>query len=90
MTERRNVEVFTAGCALCDEAVQLVLLHTVEDPTCNVTILHMTDESTQKKASEYGVTRVPAIAVDGRLADCCRGSAIDGDTLRSLGIGSPA
>ncbi len=90
MTERREVEVFTAGCSLCDETVQLVLLHSVDDPTCSVTVLHMADESTQKKARQYGVTRVPAIAVDGRLADCCRGNAIDGDMLRSLGIGSPA
>ena len=90
MTERHNVEVFTAGCSLCDEVVQLVLLHTVDDPTCSVTILKMTDEWTQKKAREYGVTKVPAIAVNGSLADCCRGSAIDGDTLRSLGIGAPA
>ena len=90
MTELRKVEVFTAGCSLCADAVQLILLHTVDDPTCSVTILRMTDESTRKKVSQYGVTRVPAIAVDGRLADCCRGSAIDGDTLRSLGIGAPA
>ena len=39
----------------------------------------MKDESTRKKASRYCVTRVPAIAIDGTLADCCHGSAIDGD-----------
>ena len=90
MTELRTVEVFTAGCSLCDDAVQLVLLHALDDPTCDVTILHMKDEWTQKKARQYGVTRVPAIAVDGTLADCCQGSAIDADMLQSLGIGSPA
>ncbi len=88
MTELRKVEVFTAGCALCDDAVQLV--QSLACPSCSVEVLDMQDESVQQKARQYGVTRVPAIAVDGTLADCCQGSAIDADMLRSLGIGSPA
>ena len=36
------------------------------------------------------VARVPAVAVDGTLADCCQAGVIDVDALRALGIGSPA
>ena len=27
---------------------------------------------------------------DGRLADCCQSRGVDADTLRALGVGSPA
>jgi hypothetical protein len=50
----------------------------------------MKDESAQQKAKGYGVTRVPAVAVNGTLADCCSSAVIDSDTLRALGVGSPA
>ena len=84
----RIVEVFTAGCSLCDDAVQLV--QNLACPSCSVEVLDMKDESTQAKAKQYGVTRVPAVAVNGTLADCCASGAIDGDTLRALGVGSAA
>lgn len=85
MTKLRKVEVFTAGCSLCDDVVQLV--QGLACPSCSVEVLDMKDESTARKARQYGVTRVPAIAVDGTLADCCQGEAIDSGMLRSLGIG---
>ena len=84
----RKVEVFTAGCSLCDDAVQLV--QSLACPSCSVEVLDMKDELAQAKARQYGVTRVPAVAVNGTLADCCRGGAIDSETLRALGVGSPA
>ena len=84
----RKVEVFTAGCSLCDDAVQLV--QDLACPSCSVEIMDMQDESVQTKAREYGITSVPAVVVDGTLADCCRRGAIDADTLRALGVGSPA
>ena len=84
----RKVEVFTAGCSLCDDAVQLV--QGLACSSCSVEVLDMKDESTQKKAKEYGVTLVPAVAVNGTLANCCSGRPIEATTLRALGVGSPA
>ena len=84
----REIEVFTAGCPLCDDAVQLV--QSLSCPSCSVEVLDMKDESAQAKAKQYGVTRVPAVAVNGTLADCCSGGTIDTETLRGLGVGSPA
>ena len=84
----RKVEVFTAGCSLCDDAVELV--RNLACSSCSVEVLDMKDESAQRKAKQYGVTRVPSVVVDGTLADCCRGGAINLDSLRALGVGSPA
>jgi predicted DsbA family dithiol-disulfide isomerase len=44
-------------------------------------------ESTIKQAKELGIRRVPAIVVDGKIADCCAG-AVNEQTLRNAGIGS--
>lgn len=84
----RKVEVFTAGCPLCDDVVELV--HGLACSNCTVNVLDMKDESTQKKAQQYGVMRVPAVVVNGTLADCCQTGAIKVDSLRALGVGSPA
>jgi hypothetical protein len=46
------------------------------------------DETAQEKAKQYGIKRLPAVAVNGRLADCCRDGAVDAGTLRGLGVGS--
>ena len=84
----RKVEVFTAGCSLCDEAVQLV--QNLACPSCRVEVLDMKDESAQQKAKQYGVTRVPSVVVNGTLADCCQTGEVNADSLRALGVGSPA
>ena len=84
----RKVEVFTAGCSLCDDAVQLV--QNLAGSSCSVEVLDMKDESTQKKAKQYGVMRVPAVVVNGTLAECCQTRAVDVNSLRALGVGSPA
>ena len=89
MTEKRTIEVFTAGCPCCDDAVKLV--QSVACPSCEVTVLDMrTDRDAQAKAKQYGVKRVPAVIVNGRLAECCQTGGIDADALRRLGVGVPA
>ena len=84
----RKIEVFTAGCSLCDDAVQLV--HCLVCESCEVEVLDMGTLVAQRRAKDYGVTRVPAIVVNGRLAACCQSGPVDEATLRALGVGSPA
>lgn len=87
-TKKRTVEVFSAGCPCCQEAVALV--KSVACPSCEVRVLDMkTDKTAQEKAKQYGIHRVPAVVVDGKLADCCSAGPIDVATLRSLGLGTP-
>ena len=87
--KKRTIEVFTAGCPCCEEAVRLVKSLACE--SCDVQVLDMrSDRAAQARAKQYGVQRVPAIVVNGQLADCCRSGAVDAATLRSLGVGTPA
>ena len=84
--KKRTIEVFTAGCPCCEEAVRLVKSLACE--SCDVQVLDMrSDSAAQAKARAYGVKRVPAVAVNGQLASCCEGS-VDADALRALGVGS--
>ncbi len=46
-----------------------------------------TDKGAQRKARQYGVKRVPAVVVNGKLADCCQVGEVSADTLRALGVG---
>lgn len=84
---RRKVELFTAGCALCAEAVDL--LKSLACPSCDVDVVSLQDDEGARRARTVGVRTVPAVAVDGVLLDCCRGG-IDDRALRAAGVGSPA
>lgn len=69
-TSKRQVEVFTAGCPACDETVQLVQAIVCE--SCEVTVLEMNNATVAGRAKEIGVSRVPAVVVNGQLAGCSR------------------
>lgn len=85
MTTKRKIEVFTAGCPACDETVAQV--RDLACPSCKVEVLDMHDAQVAARARQLGVRSVPAVAVDGRLADCCSGRGTDADTLRAAGLG---
>lgn len=87
MSTRRRIEIFTAGCPACEETVAMI--GAAACPSCEVTILDMRDRATAARAKALGVTRVPAVAIDGRLADCCSGGGPDAQTLRRAGLGRP-
>lgn len=83
---KRTIEVFSAGCACCDEAVEAV--RDASCDACDVRILDMRDPNVAARAKQLGVQRVPAVAIDGRLADCCATGKVDIETLRSMGLGA--
>lgn len=87
MTKRRVIEIFTAGCVCCDDAVALV--EELTCPSCDVRTLDMRDGEVTGRARELGVRSVPAVAVDGRLAACCAGRGVNSEQLRAAGIGTP-
>ncbi len=86
MNQKRKVEIFTAGCGCCDEAVALV--KSIACQSCEITVHDMKQESIAKRAEELGVKQVPSVVIDGTLAECCVGR-INEQALRSAGIGSP-
>ena len=85
MSANRKVEVFSAGCAICEETIALV--KRIACPSCDVEVLDMHDEAVAARARELGVTSVPAVAIEGRLAACCLRSGPDEATLRAAGLG---
>jgi glutaredoxin len=87
MARTRKIEVFSAGCALCDDTIALI--NKIACPTCEVEILDMHKAEVASRAKRYGVHSVPAVVVDGRLADCCTGAGPDQGQLRAAGIGTP-
>lgn len=81
---KRQVEVFTAGCPICEPTVQLVEELACSD--CEVTVYDLREQGADQ-ARQYGVTTVPAVVVDGRLAACCDRSGPDRNQLQAAGIG---
>ena len=83
---KRTIELFSAGCACCDEALQAVRAASCE--ACDVRILDMRDPKVAARANQLGVQRVPAVVINGQLADCCAAGKINVETLRSMGLGA--
>lgn len=87
MSGKRKIEIFSAGCPVCQAAIKMVQNLACSD--CEVNILDMNDPAVAGRAQNLGVKSVPAVAVDGKLADCCTGRGPDEATLKAAGIGQP-
>ena len=87
MKTKRKVDIFSAGCPLCQEAVELV--RRIGCPSCEVQVLDMRDPAVSERAKGLGIRSVPAVMVDGRLSDCCTGRGPEEETLRTAGVGTP-
>lgn len=85
MTAQRKVEIFSAGCAMCEEAIALV--KRVACSSCDVQVHDMNDTEVVKRAKALGVRNVPAVVINGALSDCCSGSGVDEQILRIAGLG---
>lgn len=87
MTVKRKVEIFSAGCPVCEDVVALV--QRLACPSCGVEVLNMNDIEVVRRAKALGVHSVPAVAIDGQLAGCCAGRGVDEQALRAAGLGQP-
>lgn len=86
MTEnKRKIEVFSAGCAACEETIALIKRIACE--SCDVTILDMRQKDVAARAKELGIRSVPAVVINGKLADCCSGRGPQEQVLRAEGLG---
>mgnify|MGYP006429766743 CR=1 FL=1 len=86
---KRQIEIFTAGCPVCEPVVQMVNELTCDN--CEVTtydvVKQREDKTCLSKLSEYGVKKLPAVAVNGKLLDCCQNNAVTKENLVAAGIG---
>lgn len=86
---RKKVEIFTSGCPVCESTVDLV--ERLACPSCEVIIYDLTKDNKkeiQDKAAFYGIERIPAVAVNGKLLECCETSYVSENSLREAGVGS--
>jgi glutaredoxin 3 len=84
---KRQVEIFSAGCACCDETIAIV--RQAACPSCEITVQDMQQPEVADRAKRLGIRSVPAIVIDGKLAICCDSRGPNIDTLRAAGLGVP-
>ena len=81
---KRKIEVFTAGCQVCNPVVELVKLMANEEYN-EVIVYDLVKQFGNKecvtKVEEYGIKRLPAIAIEGKLMECCKSNAITKEDL---------
>jgi hypothetical protein len=85
MATKRKVEVFSAGCAACNEVVEMT--RRAACPSCEVTVQDMKDINVARRAKSLRIGSVPSVVIDGKLADCCAGRGVDEQVLRAAGLG---
>ncbi len=87
MASKRRIEIFSADCPACHEVIAQV--KRLACPSCEISVLDMKDGKVAERAKALEVRSVPAVAIDGKLADCCLGGRPDMAVLQAAGLGKP-
>ena len=82
--KKRQIEIYSAGCGLCDDTVKLV--KNIACSSCEITVLNVSEPNVAKQARALGIRSVPAVVVDGSLAGCCANRGPSEAELRDAGI----
>jgi glutaredoxin 3 len=73
MNVKRTIEVFSASCPACEDTITLATR--VACPSCEVTVLNMHNPDVASRAKLIGIRSVPAVVINGQLAECVPGGA---------------
>lgn len=88
---KRQIEVFTAGCPVCDPVVKMV--KEMACSSCEVTVYNLAEQCETKECiaqiKKYNITSLPAVAVNGALLSCCKNKGVSKEELVAAGIGQP-
>ncbi len=87
MTDKRIIEIFSGGCTVCQDTIEMI--NRITCSSCEVRILDMNDAEVSKRAKKLGIRSVPSVVINGQLAECCAGRGPDEETLKAAGIGKP-
>ncbi len=87
MNAKRKIEIFSAGCPVCEAAIARV--NEIACPSCEVTTLDMNAPGVAERADALGIRSLPAVAIDGKLAACCTSQGVAEDALKATGLGQP-
>ena len=75
-----TIEVFSAGCPTCKEAIET--LKGLAGSQHEVHVRDMQHTETATRAKQLGIRSLPAVVIDGKLAGCCAGRGPDELVLR--------
>ena len=82
------IEIFTAGCPVCNPVVKLVK-ETAKD-NWELIVYDLAKQHNEKsltdKIRKYGINRIPSIVMDGKLLACCNNEITRQDLIKE-GIG---
>ena len=83
-----TAEVFVSDCPLCEQAFQRV--SAMAGPADTIIRRDLTgSQEADQRAEELGITTIPAVALEGRLAACCEATGVEEFVLRNAGLGAP-
>ncbi len=81
MNVKHTVEIFSAGCQVCEDFATRV--KKMACPSCEVTVLDMKELEVSNRAKSLNIRSLPFVVIDGRVTDCCDGRGPDEDGLRT-------
>lgn len=87
MKRKRRIQIFSAGCEICDQTIQII--QDLACQSCEVEVLDIHEPEVALRAREYSIQSLPAVVIDGRLASCCTDRGVSIDVLKTAGLGVP-
>ena len=87
MSPKRKIEVFTAGCTICDEALSQI--KAAACPDCYIIVYDLREDcetmECRDKPHEHGIKAVPDVVIDAKLADSGDGRGVELYALKKAG-----
>ena len=82
---KRKIEIFSAECPICEITREMV--ERLACPSCDVAVIDLREKENSRRALELGVRSVPAVAINGKLVECCEGRGPSEQDLMAAGLG---
>ena len=80
---KKKVEIFTAGCFICNETVAAIEKLATSETEIKVYNLN-TDAQGVELAKQYGIKTVPTVVINGVIADCCLNKGVIPEKIKAL------
>lgn len=77
---KHKIEIFSARCATCKEAIETVKKLAGSEHELHVYDMHQHEAAS--RAKRHGIRGLPAVVIDGKLAGCCAGWGVDEHVIR--------
>ncbi|MCZ6706271.1 MAG: thioredoxin family protein [Bacteroidetes bacterium] len=87
MKEKRHIEIFSAGCPVCEKTIRIV--NELVCSSCEVEVLDINNPDVAERAAALSIRSIPAVVVDAQLAECCAWRGVSSTSLREAGVGVP-